>query len=70
MIKKIKIGHYDFFIKRARKRGAVESPGRPKAVVDGVEVRKLHEQGLSYRAIAKQMGVSASTVFKYANSID
>jgi DNA invertase Pin-like site-specific DNA recombinase len=47
-------------IARARKQG--KQLGRPKVIVDREQVRKLHKDGRSVRAIAAQLQLSKSTV--------
>ena len=47
-------------LRRAKKNG--KKLGRPRAVVDVEEVQKLRSKGLSLRAIAKETGVSRTTV--------
>jgi IS30 family transposase len=38
--------------------------GRPRLVVDRAKARRLHEQGLSVRKIARQMGLSIATAHR------
>jgi len=38
--------------------------GRPRLVVDRAKARQLHEQGLSVRKIAGQMGLSIATAHR------
>ena len=40
--------------------------GRPTAAIDPAEVHRLREQGMSFRAIARQLGVSHPTVMASA----
>jgi len=47
-------------LRRARENG--KKLGRPRAVVDVQEVQRLRSKGLSLRAIAKETGVSRTTV--------
>ncbi len=47
-------------LRRARKNG--KRLGRPKAPIGLNEVKRLHSEGLSHRAIAKRLGTSHTTV--------
>ena len=47
-------------LRRAKENG--KKLGRPRAVVDAEEVQRLRSKGLSLRAIAKETGVSRTTV--------
>ncbi len=47
-------------LRRAKENG--KKLGRPRAVVDAEEVQRLRSEGLSLRAIAKETGVSRTTV--------
>jgi len=49
-------------LRRAVERG--KQLGRPKTHIDPEEVHRLRSQGLSHRAIARQLGVAHSTVGK------
>ena len=40
--------------------------GRPKAAVDAAEIQRLRAQGLSWRAIARQLGLGLGTVYRAA----
>src|ERR1022692_5017839 len=51
-------------ISRLRRQGKTEHLGRPRLVVDRDKARRLHEQGLSVRKIAGQMGLSAATAYR------
>ena len=48
----------------ARARSNGKRLGRPRAVVDVREVRRLKAQGLSLRAVGQQVGLSRTTVMK------
>jgi len=47
-------------LRRARENG--KQLGRPKVTVDEEKVRQMREQGMSFRAIARLLGISKSTV--------
>jgi len=47
-------------LRRARENG--KKLGRPRASVDTEKIRRLRSKGLSLRAIAKETGVSRTTV--------
>ena len=49
-------------LERARKQGKVL--GRPRAIVDGNEIRVLRERGLSWGAIGRQTGLARATCQK------
>jgi len=49
-------------LERARKQGKVL--GRPRAIVDGSEIRALRERGLSWGAIGRQTGLARATCQK------
>lgn len=49
-------------LERARKQGKVL--GRPRAIVDGNEIRALRERGLSWGAIGRQTGLARATCQK------
>jgi DNA invertase Pin-like site-specific DNA recombinase len=49
-------------IARLRRQGKTEHLGRPRKVVDRGRARRMHEQGVSLRAIAAELGVSPMTV--------
>jgi DNA invertase Pin-like site-specific DNA recombinase len=51
-------------IARLRRAGHTEHLGRPRLVVDRAKARQLHEQGLSVRKIAGQMGLSIATAHR------
>jgi DNA invertase Pin-like site-specific DNA recombinase len=51
-------------IARLRRSGHTEHLGRPRLVVDRAKARQLHEQGLSVRKIAGQMGLSIATAHR------
>jgi DNA invertase Pin-like site-specific DNA recombinase len=51
-------------IARLRRSGHTEHLGRPRLVVDRAKARRLHEQGLSVRKIARQMGLSIATAHR------
>ncbi len=51
-------------LRRAKENG--KRLGRPAAEIDPAEVHRLREQGLSFRAIARQLGVSHPTVMASA----
>jgi DNA invertase Pin-like site-specific DNA recombinase len=51
-------------IARLRRSGHTEHLGRPRLVVDRAKARRLHEQGLSVRKIAGQMGLSIATAHR------
>ncbi len=51
-------------LRRARENG--KKLGRPRAAIDPAEVHRLREQGMSFRAIARQLGVSHPTVMASA----
>ena len=51
-------------IARLRRAGHTEHLGRPRLVVDRAKARQLHEQGLSVRKIARQMGLSIATAHR------
>jgi len=46
-------------LERARKQGKVL--GRPRAIVDGSEIRALRDRGLSWGAIGRQTGLARAT---------
>jgi len=47
-------------LRRARENG--KKLGRPKAFVDTEKIRRMRSKGLSLRAIAKETGISRTTV--------
>ncbi len=47
-------------IRRAKENGT--RLGRPKVEVDAESARRLREEGLSYKAVAEQLGVSVGSV--------
>ncbi len=51
-------------LQRAKAQG--KKLGRPTAAIDPAEVHTLREQGMSFRAIARQLGVSHPTVMASA----
>ena len=51
-------------LRHARAKG--KCLGRPKKSVDACEIRALREAGVSWRAIARKLGVSVGTVFSAA----
>ncbi len=51
-------------LQRAKAQG--KRLGRPAAAIDPAEVQTLREQGMSFRAIARQLGVSHPTVMASA----
>ena len=51
-------------LQRAKAQG--KRLGRPTAAIDPAEVHRLREQGMSFRAIARQLGVSHPTVMASA----
>jgi len=51
-------------LQRAKAQG--KRIGRPAAAIDSAEVHRLREQGMSFRAIARQLGVSHPTVMASA----
>jgi len=51
-------------LRRARENG--KKLGRPAAKIDAAEVHRLRKQGMSFRAIARQLGVSHPTVIASA----
>lgn len=61
-IERIKAAH-----DRARAQG--KHVGRPRLVVDRSKVQKLRQQGLSVRAVAAKMKISAASVHRIAQSI-
>ena len=52
----------------ARRNGKVL--GRPRADLDMPTLRKLRANGLAYRAIAKQVGISYGVVYKYLRPVN
>jgi len=50
-------------LRRARENG--KRLGRPKVGIDGDEVSRLRERGLSLREIARRLNLSKSTVARY-----
>ena len=48
----------------ARARAAGKKLGRPKAQVDVARARALRESGMSLRAVAKELGVATSVLFR------
>ncbi|OVE75996.1 hypothetical protein BVX97_02645 [bacterium E08(2017)] len=52
---------------RARERGI--QLGRPRVGFDATKAIKLHQQGLGVRRIAKQLGVSYSTVHRFLSGV-
>ena len=53
-------------LRHARAKG--KQLGRPKKSVDAAQVRSMRVAGLSWRGIAKKLGVSVGTVFSAANA--
>ncbi len=51
-------------LRRAKENG--KKLGRPRAAIDPAEIHRLREQGMSFRAIARQLGVSHPTVMSLA----
>lgn len=51
-------------VARLRRQGAAETLGRPRLVVDRDKGRRLHQEGLSVRQIAKKLGVSSATAHR------
>jgi DNA invertase Pin-like site-specific DNA recombinase len=51
---------------RARRQGRVG--GRPRVVCDRTKVERLRKTGVSFAAIAKQAGISKSSVHRIAGS--
>jgi DNA invertase Pin-like site-specific DNA recombinase len=49
-------------IAKLRRQGKTDHLGRPRKVVDRGKARRMHEQGVSLRAIAAELGVSPMTV--------
>ena len=45
-------------IARLRRQGKTDHLGRPRLVVDRDKARRLHEQGMSVRKIAREMGLA------------
>ena len=48
-------------IARLRRQGKIDHLGRPRLVVDRDKARRLHEQGMSVRKIAHEMGLAVAT---------
>lgn len=53
-------------LQNAKRKG--KKLGRPKAIVDTHEIAHLRAQGLPWKAVAKEVGVSVGTVFKAAQN--
>ena len=54
-------------LQRAKAQG--KRLGRPAAAIDPTEVHTLRDQGMSFRAIARQLGVSHPTVMASAAKV-
>jgi DNA invertase Pin-like site-specific DNA recombinase len=51
-------------IARLKRQGRTEHLGRPGLVVDRAKARQLHQQGLSVRKIAEEMGISPASAHR------
>jgi len=51
-------------MKNAKPKGA--RIGRPRANVDAAQIAQLRAQGLSWKKIAKQMGLGVGTLYRFA----
>ena len=52
-------------IARLRRQGKIDHLGRPRLVVDRDKARRLHEQGMSVRKIAHEMGLAVATTQRH-----
>ena len=69
-MKKFDVGKHRIIIKKVHKSGYMSSGGRPKAKFNVDYAKKLHDSGYSYAEVAKLLGVSKSTAYKYINDLD
>jgi DNA invertase Pin-like site-specific DNA recombinase len=53
-------------LERARKEGRVG--GRPKVIVDRLQIEQMEAEGMTQREIAEELGISAATVCRMLNS--